>query len=103
MQAPHSPGTAPAPHLNHPHGDLAPRNRLSALLTGATARLLNARTALLAGYTRRRAQLPREAGDVPGWVMVTLMSALLVAGIFAVAGPQLNKLFVDAISKVSGM
>jgi hypothetical protein len=44
-----------------------------------------------------------ERGDVPGWVMITLMSALLVAGLLAIAGPQLGQLFEQAISRVSGL
>ncbi|WP_261623719.1 hypothetical protein [Nesterenkonia marinintestina] len=42
-----------------------------------------------------------EQGDVPGWVMITLMSAVLVAGLLAVAQPALEGLFNDAISNVS--
>lgn len=43
-----------------------------------------------------------ERGDVPGWVMITLMTAILVAGLLAIAGPALNGLFEEAISRVSG-
>lgn len=42
-----------------------------------------------------------EQGDVPGWVMITLMSAVLVAGLLAVAQPALQGLFSDAIERVS--
>lgn len=42
-----------------------------------------------------------ERGDVPGWVMITLMSAVLVMGLLAVAAPALEGLFQQAISKVS--
>jgi hypothetical protein len=42
-----------------------------------------------------------ERGDVPGWVMITLMSAVLVAGLLAIAGPALTDLFNQAISQVS--
>ncbi|MFH5878059.1 hypothetical protein [Arthrobacter sp. NA-172] len=41
-----------------------------------------------------------ERGDVPGWVMITLMTAALVAGLLALAGPALEGLFNQAISKV---
>ncbi|MHA7142250.1 hypothetical protein ACX80T_12025 [Arthrobacter sp. Sr33] len=44
---------------------------------------------------------PSERGDVPGWVMITLMSAVLVAALLALAGPALENLFNDAISRVS--
>lgn len=42
-----------------------------------------------------------DRGDVPGWVMITLMSALLVAGLLAIAGPALTDLFNQAIDQVS--
>lgn len=42
-----------------------------------------------------------DRGDVPGWVMITLMSAILVAGLLALAGPALADLFNQAISQVT--
>ena len=44
-----------------------------------------------------------ERGDVPGWVLVTLMTAGLVVVIWALAGPALADLFQQAISQVSGL
>ena len=41
-----------------------------------------------------------ERGDVPGWVLVTLMTAGLVAVLWFVAEDALSTLFVDAISNV---
>lgn len=43
-----------------------------------------------------------ERGDVPGWVLITLMTAGLVVVIWAVAGPALQGLFEQAIARVSG-
>ena len=43
---------------------------------------------------------PCERGDVPGWVMITLMSAVLVAALLALAGPALEALFNQAMDKV---
>ena len=42
-----------------------------------------------------------ERGDVPGWVMITLMTAGIVTVIWGVAGPALTDLFNDAITKAS--
>ncbi|QGN56761.1 hypothetical protein [Nostocoides sp. HKS02] len=39
----------------------------------------------------------RERGDVPGWVLVTLMTAGLVAALWAVAEGQLKALFSEAL------
>lgn len=44
-----------------------------------------------------------DTGDVPGWVLVTLMTAGLVVVIWAVAGPALTTLFEQAIQRVSGL
>ena len=43
-----------------------------------------------------------ERGDVPGWVLITLMTAGLVTALWALAGPQLGAVFTDAISSVTG-
>jgi len=43
-----------------------------------------------------------ERGDVPGWVMITVMSAGLVAIIAAAAGPQLRSMVTQALSAVGG-
>lgn len=48
-------------------------------------------------------KLKDSRGDVPGWVMITLMSALLVAALLAIAGPRLQDLFNQAIDRVSGL
>ena len=41
-----------------------------------------------------------ERGDVPGWVLITLMTAGLVVTIWTVAGPALTQVFNTAIEKV---
>jgi hypothetical protein len=43
-----------------------------------------------------------EQGDVPGWVMITVMSAGLVAILTAAAGPQLRSMLEQALSAVGG-
>jgi hypothetical protein len=49
------------------------------------------------------ATLDDDRGDVPGWVLITLMTAGLVVVIWALAGPALAQLFEQAISRVSGL
>jgi hypothetical protein len=44
----------------------------------------------------------REDGDVPGWVLITLMTAGLVIIIWAIAGPALSSVFEQAIDRVVG-
>jgi hypothetical protein len=57
--------------------------------------------ALAAIYRRVVSDPDAERGDVPGWVMITLMSAVLVAGLLALAGPALQGLFEAAMNQVS--
>lgn len=42
-----------------------------------------------------------ERGDVPGWVMVTVMSAILVVAILGVFEPQIKSAIGNALDSVS--
>ncbi|WP_199184955.1 hypothetical protein [Cryobacterium sp. M15] len=42
-----------------------------------------------------------ETGDVPGWVLITLMTAGLVLIIWGLAGPALSGVFQQAMDRVS--
>lgn len=50
---------------------------------------------------RRRWNEAPERGDVPGWVLVTLMTAGLVIALWAVAGPALTDVFDSAVERVT--
>jgi hypothetical protein len=43
----------------------------------------------------------RERGDVPGWVLITVMTAGLVVLIWGVAGDQLQRMLKTALDSVS--
>ena len=43
-----------------------------------------------------------ERGDVPGWVLVTVMTAGLVGALWKLAGPQLNSMLTSALDSVHG-
>jgi hypothetical protein len=43
-----------------------------------------------------------ERGDVPGWVMICLMSAGFVAALAALAGPRLVSMLDAALTSVGG-
>ncbi|GAA3208324.1 hypothetical protein ACFP63_12020 [Oerskovia jenensis] len=55
-----------------------------------------------AGVRSHLGALRSERGDVPGWVLVTLMTAGLVIALWAVAGPALTETFTNAINSVGG-
>ncbi|HEU5007152.1 MAG TPA: hypothetical protein VFT67_09280 [Jatrophihabitantaceae bacterium] len=42
-----------------------------------------------------------DRGDVPGWVMVTVMSAILVVAILGVFEPEIKDAITNAINSVS--
>ena len=67
-----------------------PRTPPSTRLTRSTRRLLS--------RGRRRP----ERGDVPGWVLITLMTAGLVTALWVVAKGQLVSMFQSAMSSVTG-
>ncbi len=64
--------------------------------------LLAALWELPARVARRLEADDPERGDVPGWVLVTVMTAALVVALMAVAGPRLTSAFNRAISSVNG-
>ena len=66
---------------------------VAAHLTTATGRWFRQRFSRSGG---------RDRGDVPGWVLVTLMTAALVSALLALAGPLLQRLFTDAVNSVTG-
>ena len=43
-----------------------------------------------------------DRGDVPGWVLITLMTAGLVVILWGLAGPALSSVFQQAIDRVMG-
>lgn len=72
---------------------------------------LAVRTALLraavplVGATHRavaRARRHGDRGDVPGWVLVTLMTAGLVTALWVLARDRLTQVFDTAITSVTG-
>ncbi|MFA7267581.1 MAG: hypothetical protein WC054_14825 [Candidatus Nanopelagicales bacterium] len=68
--------------------------------------LANAAVSVLAIVADRfRASFARavtsERGDVPGWVLVTVMTAGLVTGLWMIADDQLTALLSKAINSVS--
>jgi hypothetical protein len=48
-----------------------------------------------------RPLIQSERGDVPGWVLITVMTAGLVVGIWSIAGPQLKTVLTNALHSVT--
>lgn len=47
-----------------------------------------------------KTNLSLDRGDVPGWVLITLMTAGLVVLMWAAAAPALKSVFEQAMNKV---
>ena len=50
----------------------------------------------------RLADRDPERGDVPGWVLITLMTAGIVTALWALAGPRLLDILGNALDSVQG-
>jgi hypothetical protein len=64
--------------------------------------LLAAALRLLAHLHTRIPASGRDRGDVPGWVLVTIMTAGLVTALWVVADDQLKQMLESALSGVTG-
>jgi hypothetical protein len=58
--------------------------------------------ALLLSMRERWRTVDGERGDVPGWVMVTVMTAILVVAILGIFEPQIKSALTGIIDSVSG-
>lgn len=59
-----------------------------------TAALVRMHARLLAGG--------RDRGDMVGWILITVMTAALIAVLWAILGPQLQSMLQDALNKARG-
>lgn len=57
--------------------------------------------ALLVALQSRLAGRDRERGDVPGWVLITLMTAGIVTVLWSFAGPRMLTILQDALRAVA--
>lgn len=69
------------------------------LIQSMAANVTTGTTIVLDGLERRVTD--RERGDVPGWVLITLMTAGLVTALWTLASAQLTALFTQAMDSVS--
>ena len=75
-------------------------NLLQSLFANIAAGATVAGHALIGDFERRVRE--RERGDVPGWVLITLMTAGLVTILWSLAATQLTALFTRAMTSVTG-
>ena len=75
---------------------LAPRRAKDALSTSLI------RMKLSMGDRLRRL-VKNEQGDVPGWVLVVLMTTGLVTAIWAIAAPKLTSILRNSLDAMNGI
>ena len=75
-------------------------NLIQSLTASAAANVVVAAHVALGGLRPR--ETDEERGDVPGWVLITLMTAGLVTILWALAADQLKTLFIAAMNTVTG-
>lgn len=83
-------------HRTRLHTRMRPRHRLAEPFTSGLSRQ---RAGL---RSRLLARLASEQGDVPGWVLITLMTAGIVVALWAVASDQIVQIFENAMAPFLG-
>jgi hypothetical protein len=64
---------------------------------------LHFRNALIGRHDAFLAQLKDDRGDVPGWVLVVLMTTGLVTAIWTIAAPRLTAILKDSLDSMNGI
>ena len=76
-------------------------------MNGFLINVVKAEIALRDGLTRTRsnfhARLRDEQGDVPGWVLVVLMTTGLVTAIWTIAAPRLTAILKNSLDAMNGI
>lgn len=57
----------------------------------------------LAARARINTLVKDERGDVPGWVLIVLMTTGLVTGIWAIAKPNLTNILQNSLNSMNGI
>lgn len=64
---------------------------------------LKFRNTLIKAHDSFFARLKDDRGDVPGWVLVVLMTTGLVTAIWTIAAPRLTAILKDSLDSMNGI
>jgi len=64
---------------------------------------LQFRSALIKAHDEFFTKLKDDRGDVPGWVLVVLMTTGLVTAIWTIAAPRLTAILQDSLDSMNGI
>ena len=76
---------------------------MNALMTKLVSAEISLREGLTRKHTNFYARLRDERGDVPGWVLVVLMTTGLVTAIWTIAAPRLTTILKNSLDAMNGI
>lgn len=77
--------------------------RMNKLFEKAVLAEVSLRNRLITMHERFFANLRDERGDVPGWVLVVLMTTGLVTAIWTIAAPRLTAILKGSLDSMNGI
>ena len=82
--------------IMNPKMNLKPKLRENRIVQRASERILKSSTQIFHAFSEER-------GDVPGWVLVVLMTTGLVTGIWTLAAPRIDSILRNSLDSMSGI
>ena len=81
------------------------QNKISELALSKSLSALTAIQSRISEFKRSRVYriLSDERGDVPGWVLVVLMTTGLVTAIWTIAAPRLTAILKNSLDSMNGI
>ena len=76
---------------------------MNGLLTKLVIAEISLRNELTRSHKKFYARLRDERGDVPGWVLVVLMTTGLVTAIWTIAAPRLSAILKNSLDAMNGI
>ena len=81
---------------SNPKMNLKPKLRENRIVQRASERILKSSIQVFRTFSEER-------GDVPGWVLVVLMTTGLVTGIWTLAAPRIDSILRNSLDSMSGI
>lgn len=82
---------------------LEKREEMKKIFTSMVDAELILRDTLTTAHKRFYAKLRDEQGDVPGWVLVVLMTTGLVTALWTIAAPRLSAILRNSLDAMNGI
>ena len=76
---------------------------MNGFLTNLVKAEISLREVLFRTLTNFHARLRDDRGDVPGWVLVVLMTTGLVTAIWTIAAPRLTSILKNSLDAMNGI